>query len=456
MVDADLEKGPSAGRHDHFTLTSPPEAYTPNANNTETNFASSLQDMQAQPPQLRPRHTYSTPTTAEHENPTEVETATAASNVDHDNLQGETRLYMGQARLGRLETGGRWAGMLRSLHQSFASDPNPELEQIKKQRGYHRIKSNKLETHVEGIPRFAAFQNSNNSFSIIRKFGDQTFRLLIMKEIELCQITEKLHILDKEDEADERLQYRLTSIENNPGWDQSQRKLLQEYEEKVLSYYTLAEKFIKMNSLDRAAERHHQSVLDWAIDNPPLEGDEDSFLFDPTDFVYARKSSGSGKDPASRIEEAIESYLQSNPTSFFHVRPQPLLSYVVKRVHPPMQTKNNVFQKFVIGEKERQKTDNASIVHLSSTNIGVLARLLSALLGYGVLITSVFLLFLTDFSQGKKAGVVGVFVLLFLIVMSMVTDVTPHDLFMVLLGFSAVLVTLLSNVNQSVTVPSST
>lgn len=93
-----------------------------------------------------------------------------------------------------------------------------------------------VETHVEGIPRFAAFQNSNDSFSIIRKFGDQTFRLLIMKEIEICQITEKLQALDKEDEADDSKQYRLTSIENDASWDQTQRELLQEYEEKVLSY----------------------------------------------------------------------------------------------------------------------------------------------------------------------------------------------------------------------------
>lgn len=86
------------------------------------------------------------------------------------------------------------------------------------------------------------------------------------------------------------------------------------------------------------------------------------------------------------------------------------------------------------GEKERQKSQDANVVHLSSKSIGILARLLSAVLGYTIVIASVFLLFLTDFSPGKKAGVVGVFVLLFLIGMSLVTDVTPHDLFMVLLG----------------------
>lgn len=229
-----------------------------------------------------------------------------------------------------------------------------------------------------------------------------------MKEIEICQITEKLQALDKEDEADDSKQYRLTSIENDASWDQTQRELLQEYEEKVLSYYTLAEKFIAMNSLDRVAERNHRSVLDWVIDNPPLEDGEDNFLFDPADFVYARRGSSLGKDRASRIEEAIEAYLQRNPTSLFHC--------------------------LVRGEKERQKTENENIVHLSSKSIGVVARILSALLGYGIVIASVFLLFLTDFSPSKKASIVGVFVLLFLLVMSLVTDVTPHDLFMVLLG----------------------
>lgn len=86
------------------------------------------------------------------------------------------------------------------------------------------------------------------------------------------------------------------------------------------------------------------------------------------------------------------------------------------------------------GEKERQKTENENIVHLSSKGIAVVARVLSAVIGYGIVIASVFLLFLTEFSPGKKAAIVGVFVLLFLLVMSLVTDVTPHDLFMVLLG----------------------
>lgn len=57
-----------------------------------------------------------------------------------------------------------------------------------------------------------------------------------MKEIELCQIIEKLQTLDKQDDANESMKYRLTSIEHDELWDQSQRKLLQEYEEKVLSY----------------------------------------------------------------------------------------------------------------------------------------------------------------------------------------------------------------------------
>lgn len=82
---------------------------------------------------------------------------------------------------------------------------------------------------------------------------------------------------------------------------------------------TLAEKFVAVNSLDRVVERNHRSVLDWVIDNVPLEGEEDNFLFDPTDFVYARQTSGSGKDRTSRIEEAIESYLQRYPKSWLHV-----------------------------------------------------------------------------------------------------------------------------------------
>lgn len=160
-----------------------------------------------------------------------------------------------------------------------------------------------------------------------------------------------------------------------------------------------------------------------------MEDEEDNFLFDPADFVYARKVSGSG----SRIEDVITSYLQAYPSSFIHVSRS--CFHLVNLQLNIMNLNADIPQWFVRGERERQKTDNDKIIHLSSRNIEVMAKLFLTLLGYGVLITSVFLLFLADFSQGKKACIVAVFVLLFLVVMSMVTDVTPHESFMVLLGY---------------------
>lgn len=93
------------------------------------------------------------------------------------------------------------------------------------------------EHHVEGIPRLSALLDSNDSFCMYRRFGDEAARILLAKQIELDQLVQELHRLDKSDEASSDLDYRLHSVEYKEGtWDSTQKILLDKIELKLDKY----------------------------------------------------------------------------------------------------------------------------------------------------------------------------------------------------------------------------
>jgi hypothetical protein len=95
-----------------------------------------------------------------------------------------------------------------------------------------------VEDHVAGTPRFAALLNSNDSFCIFRKFGDEGARILLRKEIELSQLATKLDELNKTD-FEGSLKYRLTTFDHDASWDPAQQELLDKIEVKLDAYCEL-------------------------------------------------------------------------------------------------------------------------------------------------------------------------------------------------------------------------
>jgi hypothetical protein len=90
--------------------------------------------------------------------------------------------------------------------------------------------------NVEGIPRLSALLDSNDSFCMFRRFGDEAARILLAKEIELDQLVQELRRLDKSDEASSDLDYRLHSVEYKDTWEPTQKILLDKIEEKLDKY----------------------------------------------------------------------------------------------------------------------------------------------------------------------------------------------------------------------------
>ena len=90
--------------------------------------------------------------------------------------------------------------------------------------------------NVDGIPRLSALLDSNDSFCMYRRFGDEGARILLAKEIELDQLVQELRRLDKDDEASSGLDYRLHTAEYKDTWDPTQKNLLDKIEVKLDKY----------------------------------------------------------------------------------------------------------------------------------------------------------------------------------------------------------------------------
>ena len=87
-----------------------------------------------------------------------------------------------------------------------------------------------------GFPRLAALQSSSDDLYIFRGFKRVHARILLQLEVEISQLAKDLDKLDKEDDADPNMWYRLSNTEDDKDWDPRQRDLINELRGKINAY----------------------------------------------------------------------------------------------------------------------------------------------------------------------------------------------------------------------------
>lgn len=84
-----------------------------------------------------------------------------------------------------------------------------------------------MEDHPEGYPQVAAYQNSDSSSALFRRFGNLHARSLLYKEVELTDLEAKLAELDREDNSKDDTEWRIAhSIHHDDGKNNEARKAL--------------------------------------------------------------------------------------------------------------------------------------------------------------------------------------------------------------------------------------
>jgi len=250
----------------------------------------------------------------------------------------------------------------------------------------------------------AYFLNSNDSFAVFRRFGTLSARALIQLQIELTELEEELHKLDKSDEASPRLNKRLRGYEGFEGWDKDQRELVGKVQTKLSEYFNLLLRDTQIRALGKAPERHHLGLFNWIWNNKPLAPGKDAFIFQVDDFVSAARHCEKG----TRLGDFIETYLNQWPES--HIK------------------------NFLQPERELRKTTDPWVDHYAKSRLTILIKVIAVAMAVCMLLVPVLLLFLVSMSRQTMAWTVVGFVLAFSTIMSIVTEAKVHE---ILIGTAA-------------------
>ena len=84
----------------------------------------------------------------------------------------------------------------------------------------------------------AACMNSDDAFANFRRFGRLSTRILLHCQNDLTALEQKIDELDVADSTNPTMKYRLRGKEGYHGWDETQRKLIDEARMKYTEYGT--------------------------------------------------------------------------------------------------------------------------------------------------------------------------------------------------------------------------
>lgn len=177
----------------------------------------------------------------------------------------------------------------------------------------------------KGYPQLAAFLDSDEGYSIYRRFGYVQARLLLEKQDEMHQLEKKLIRVDKKHQQSES--HRLTTRSREP-----KHEILEQLETKYHEYgsSTFCQWFAcpvtdwisahllctaqRMMALNRPASSDYESVVNYVSDRRPVIADERSFVYHKEDMVTLRP----GREHAW-LDAGIERVLKALHCSFIEV-----------------------------------------------------------------------------------------------------------------------------------------
>ncbi|MCJ1475224.1 hypothetical protein MMC13_003885 [Lambiella insularis] len=150
-----------------------------------------------------------------------------------------------------------------------------------------------VEDSPRGFPYVASYLDSEDTFAVFRRFGWVHTRLLLNKQDELRVLESDLRAMDKldGDNASSRKYLQSRTKDNArqlPPGRISRQQLLDTLEKKTLEYGQLLLQAQQLLSLNRPADRDHQSVINFLENDFPLFEKETSFVYEKEDLVTLR------------------------------------------------------------------------------------------------------------------------------------------------------------------------
>jgi hypothetical protein len=191
-----------------------------------------------------------------------------------------------------------------------------------------------------GFPQLAAFMKSDDDMAMARSFDQVHFRILLQLQVELTQLESAVHELDKSDEENEAMRYRLMKTYKE-GWDIEKPNLIDEMKKKTKEYGKRSMQYLFGSGIESLIQRidefllnfsrikalgpprphNYRSLFRWIFMKGPLAPGYESFILHEKDFVALTPSSEYGKplDRSNYFEEKVLSHVRNWRNSPFRV-----------------------------------------------------------------------------------------------------------------------------------------
>ena len=286
-----------------------------------------------------------------------------------------------------------------------------------------------VESFPDGYPRLTAVMDSDSNTRVYRRFGLIRNRLLLHKQDQIFELSERLNDLDKVDETlyPDRLFCRRYDEELG---DRSQRpQILQSLEQSLKEYDGLLLREHSISSIPRPSRKNHRAIFDWVYNNKPVVREEYQYLYDERDFVL--------------LGHQQDQWFRSCQEKIWNLSHNRL--FKVSACIPTSSNSKHILKKFQKLLSSDLHTSDSHSTYLSNKKAILIVQLFLAFTMTTLLMLPVVLLYVLDSSTGIKIAVTVIFVLMFSTLLLTMGNAKRHEAFAATAAYAAVLVVFLAN-----------
>ncbi|KAK4892340.1 hypothetical protein LTR27_009174 [Elasticomyces elasticus] len=303
--------------------------------------------------------------------------------------------------------------------------------------------SSSVEGTINGYPRLAAFQCSEDNFGLYRAFDYLHSRTILDLQAELSCLEQELELLDAHDVLPEptrddnldgglRLKDRAYDIEAclKSGSTRTRVTVLKDIRDRLDEYDKLLVNARAVSSFQRPSNRVYRNVRKYMHNTKPLCDADMRSIRCKEDVITLRQ----GREYAN-FDGFVERALRCVDVH--------ILKPIFKTKKPPLE-------RFLCTPELHKKTTNKYIHYYSSSRINRVVGMIITVVIFILLIVPVITMYrLTSFGNQATTldavGILIVFTMLFSAAMSLLTKASRHELFAASAAYCAILVVFISN-----------
>ncbi|KAL3418815.1 hypothetical protein PVAG01_09036 [Phlyctema vagabunda] len=269
---------------------------------------------------------------------------------------------------------------------------------------------------MKGIPQLAAFLSRVDSFAIYPQYKMLQARVLLHQKMKLDELQARLLDRDKQDSIPTTACEQQHLGDANESSDEGSPDLLDDIRDRLHEYYDLLLQIYELRRAGCTPARDHESLTNWILNQDPVPEEYQKFLSPlPTDFVSLSPSNKEKTWLVERIEDLA-----------------------AKFPHSGMQT-------CLESELERELSPGENTRYYSPNLLKIFERLFYILIVTVLLLLPIVLMSERSLSRHTMTIMICCFVVGFEVVISIVTDIRPQEMFIGTAAYGAMLVAFLSN-----------